>query len=184
MQDASGKKQDVRSKKQEIRRKKILPLASYKLQLDAYFMKEALKEAKKAALKGEVPIGAVIVKENKIIARGHNLRETTADPLAHAEIIAIKKASRKLRSWRILNSTIYVTLEPCIMCMGALIQARVPRLVFGCHDPKGGAAGTLYDLSNDRRLNHRIKLTAGVMAANCEKMLKDFFKGLRKKISP
>ena len=163
---------------------RLLPLASYKLQLDAYFMKEALKEAKKAALKGEVPIGAVIVKENKIIARGHNLRETTADPLAHAEIIAIKKASIKLRSWRILNATIYVTLEPCIMCMGALIQARVPRLVFGCHDPKGGAAGTLYDLSNDRRLNHRIKLAAGVMAADCEKMLKDFFKGLRKKISP
>src|SRR3989344_808833 len=180
MQDASGKKQEIRRKKILPLISRLLPLASYKLQLDAYFMKEALKEAKKAALKGEVPIGAVIVKENKIIARGHNLRETTADPLAHAEIIAIKKASIKLRSWRILNSTIYVTLEPCIMCMGALIQARVPRLVFGSYDPKAGACGSVYDVSNDKRLNHRIKVTNDVMAGECERILKDFFKDLRR----
>src|SRR3989337_4128117 len=112
-------------------------------------MKQALHEAKKAARKGEVPIGAVIVLDNKIIARSHNLKETTADPTAHAEIIAIKKASRKLKEWRLLNSTIYVTLEPCLMCMGALIQARVERLVFGCYDPKAGAAGSLYDRSEE-----------------------------------
>ena len=142
-------------------------------------MKQALHEAKKAARKGEVPIGAVIVLDNKIIARSHNLKETTADPTAHAEIIAIQKASKKLKKWRLLNSTIYVTLEPCLMCMGALIQARAPRLVFGSYDPKAGACGSVYDVSNDRRLNHRIKLTTGIMAAECEKILKDFFRDLR-----
>ena len=146
---------------------------------DEWFMREALKEAEKAAQKGEVPIGAVIVSDNKIIARGHNLKESTADATAHAEIIAIKKASKKLGGWRLTNSTIYVTLEPCLMCMGALIQARIERLVFGCYDPKAGAAGSLYNISNDRRLNHRIKLTTGIMAGECSKILKGFFKGLR-----
>ena len=143
-------------------------------------MKQALKEAEKAALKGEVPIGAVIVSDNKIIARGHNLKETTADPTAHAEIIAIKKASMKLGKWRILNSTMYVTLEPCLMCMGALIQARVQKLVLGSYDPKAGACGSVYDVSNDKRLNHRIKVTSGIMAEECGTILKDFFKGLRR----
>ncbi len=142
-------------------------------------MKEALKEAEKAAQKGEVPIGAVIVCDGKIIARGHNLKEAAADATAHAEISFIKKASKKLRRWRLTNSTIYVTLEPCLMCMGALIQARVPRLVFGCYDPKGGACGSLYNVSSDKRLNHRIKWTTDVMAVECERILKDFFKGLR-----
>jgi tRNA(adenine34) deaminase len=144
------------------------------------FMQEALKEAEKALKKGEVPIGAVIVSGNKIIARGHNLKESLADPAAHAEIVALKKASKKLKRWRLSDSTIYVTLEPCIMCMGALIQARIERLVFGCYDPKAGAAGSLYDISNDWRLNHRIKLTTGVMAEKCSKILKDFFKDLRR----
>ena len=143
-------------------------------------MKQALNEADKAARKGEVPIGAVIVLDNKIIARSHNLKETTADPTAHAEIIAIKKASKKLKKWRLLNSTIYVTLEPCIMCMGALIQARVPRLVFGSYDPKAGACGSVYDVSNDKRLNHRIKTINGIMAVECERILKEFFKSLRR----
>lgn len=142
-------------------------------------MQEALKEAQKAADKKEVPIGAVIVIGNKIIARGYNLKETSANPTAHAEIIAIKKASKKLGKWRLLNSTIYVTLEPCLMCMGALIQARVTRLVFGCYDPKAGACGSVYDVSNDKRLNHRIEVTPGVMAAQCERILKEFFKSLR-----
>ncbi|MBI3397737.1 MAG: tRNA adenosine(34) deaminase TadA [Deltaproteobacteria bacterium] len=142
-------------------------------------MNEALQEAQKALKKGEVPIGAVIVLDNKIIARGHNLKETFADPTAHAEIIAIKKASKKLGRWRLTNSTIYITLEPCIMCMGALIQARVERLVFGCFDPKAGAAGSLYDISNDKRLNHRIKLTTGILADECSKILKEFFKEMR-----
>lgn len=146
---------------------------------DARFMREALKEAGKALKKGEVPIGAVIVSDDKIIARGHNLKETTADPTAHAEVMAIKKASKKLVAWRLLNSTIYVTLEPCLMCMGALIQARVERLVFGSYDPKAGACGSVYDVSNDKRLNHRIEVTTDVMAEECEKILKDFFKDLR-----
>lgn len=144
-------------------------------------MEEALREAEKAANKGEVPIGAVIVSDDKIIARGHNLKEISADPTAHAEIIAIKKASRKLGEWRLLNSTIYVTLEPCLMCMGALIQARVPRLVFGSYDPKAGACGSVYDVSNDKRLNHRIKVITGIMPVECERILKDFFKDLRKR---
>ena len=153
-------------------------------------MKEALKEAEKAAQKGEVPIGAVIVCDGKIIARGHNLKEAAADATAHAEIIVIKKASKKLGRWRLtdlvapragawIETTIYVTLEPCLMCMGALIQARVPRLVFGCYDPKGGACGSLYNVSNDKRLNHRIEVITGIMPAECERMLKDFFKDLR-----
>ena len=158
-------------------------LAARNLQLETFFMQEALKEAEKAYKKKEVPIGAVIVSDNKIIARGHNLKETSADPTAHAEIIAIKKAAKKLERWRLSNSTIYVTLEPCTMCMGALIQARVERLVFGCFDPKAGAAGSLYDISNDKRLNHRIKLSTDVMAEECGKILKDFFKGLRKRNS-
>ncbi|MEK6598896.1 MAG: tRNA adenosine(34) deaminase TadA [Deltaproteobacteria bacterium] len=148
---------------------------------DEWFMREALKEAEKAAQKGEVPIGAVIVSDNKIIARGHNLKESTADATAHAEIIAIKKASKKLGRWRLTDSTIYVTLEPCLMCMGALIQARIERLVFGCYDPKAGACGSLYNLSHDKRLNHRIKVTTGVMAGECGDGLKDFFKSLRSK---
>ncbi|MBI5328918.1 MAG: tRNA adenosine(34) deaminase TadA [Deltaproteobacteria bacterium] len=170
-----------------MRRKKILPLssrllplASCNLRLDAYFMIEALKEAQKAVKKGEVPIGAVIVCDDKIIARGHNLKESAADPTSHAEIIAIRKASKKLGKWRLLNATIYVTLEPCLMCMGALIQARVSRLVFGSYDPKAGACGSVYDVSNDKRLNHRIAVTTGVMAGECEKILKDFFRDLRR----
>lgn len=143
------------------------------------FMREALKEAEKALKKGEVPIGAVIALNDKIIARGHNLKETSASPIAHAEIMAIKKASAKLEAWRVLDSTIYVTLEPCIMCMGALIQARVKRLVFGSFDPKAGACGSLYDVSNDKRLNHRIEVTSGIMAEECSSILKGFFKGLR-----
>ncbi|MBI3753952.1 MAG: nucleoside deaminase [Deltaproteobacteria bacterium] len=174
MQDArykeSCKIQDARFK---------LILATCNLQPETLFMQEALKEAQKAADKKEVPIGAVIVIGNKIIARGYNLKETSANPTAHAEIIAIKKASKKLGKWRLLNSTIYVTLEPCLMCMGALIQARVTRLVFGCYDPKAGACGSVYDVSNDKRLNHRIEVTPGVMAAQCERILKEFFKSLR-----
>ena len=110
-------------------------------------MTRAITEARKAEAKDEVPIGCVIVLDGRIIARGHNLRETSQDPAAHAELIAIRKAARKLGSWRLLNCTLYVTLEPCTMCMGAIILARIPTVVFGCYDPKGGAAGSLYDLS-------------------------------------
>jgi len=141
----------------------------------------ALREAQKAADRGEVPIGAVVVGDGAVLGRGHNLREASQDPAAHAEMIAIRKAARKEKSWRLTGATLYVTLEPCIMCMGAILLARVERVVFGCLDPKGGAAGSLYDLSDDRRLNHRVAVTAGVREAECAGILSDFFAALRRK---
>lgn len=146
-----------------------------------YWMRRAIAEADKAREKNEVPIGCVIVRENRIIARGHNLRESSRDPSAHAEMIAIRKAARKLSSWRLLDTTLYVTLEPCTMCMGAVILARIPRVVFGCLDPKGGAAGSLFDLSNDPRLNHRVELLSGVLEADCSSLLSGFFAALRRR---
>ncbi|MDO8445637.1 MAG: tRNA adenosine(34) deaminase TadA [Deltaproteobacteria bacterium] len=150
------------------------------MELDIKFMKLALSEAEKAGGKGEVPIGAVIVTDGRVIARGHNLRESKNDPTAHAEMIAVRKAAKKLNSWRLINSTLYVTVEPCVMCIGAIVLARIPRLVFGCLDPKGGAVGSLYDISNDKRLNHRVEVRSGVMAEEAQVLLKDFFKKLRK----
>jgi tRNA(adenine34) deaminase len=146
-----------------------------------YWMALAIAEAAKARAKDEVPIGCVIVRGEKIIARGHNLRESAQDPAAHAELIAIRKAARKLDSWRLLDTTLYVTLEPCIMCMGAIILARIPTVVFGCHDPKGGAAGTLYDLSDDPRLNHRVELVPRVLEGECSSLLSSFFADLRRR---
>lgn len=144
-------------------------------------MREALREAEKAAKKKEAPIGAVAVTDGRILARAHNLRESKNDPLGHAELILLSKLSRKLKSWRLLGVTVYVTLEPCLMCMGALIQARVKRLVFGAMDPKAGACGSLYNLSQDRRLNHRIEVVSGILADECSRVLADFFRKLRKK---
>lgn len=144
-----------------------------------YWMTRAITEARKAEAKDEVPIGCVIVSAGRIIARGHNLRETSQDPAAHAEMIAIRKAARKLGSWRLLSCTLYVTLEPCTMCMGAIILSRIPTVVFGCLDPKGGAAGSLYDLSNDPRLNHSVELVPNVLQGECSGMLTDFFAALR-----
>ena len=151
------------------------------MEQDHRLMKIALTEAKKAEEKGEVPIGAVIVVDGRVVGKGHNLRESKNDPTAHAEMIAIRKAAAKLDSWRLLNSTLYVTVEPCIMCIGAVVLARIPRLVFGCLDPKGGAVGSLYDISCDKRLNHRVEVVSGVMAAEAQALLKDFFKRLRGK---
>lgn len=142
-------------------------------------MKLAILEAGKAQGKSEVPIGCVIVKGDKIIARGHNLRETSQDPTAHAELIAIRKAARKLGSWRLLDTTLYVTLEPCSMCMGAIILARIPKVVFGCYDPKGGAAGSIYDFSNNPRLNHTVQLVPNIMGEECSSLLSGFFADLR-----
>jgi tRNA(adenine34) deaminase len=142
-------------------------------------MRGAIAEAAKAESKAEVPIGAVIVREGRIIARGHNLRETSQDPTGHAELIAIRKAARKLGSWRLLDTVLYVTLEPCTMCMGAIILARIPTVVFGCFDPKGGAAGSLFDLSNDSRLNHRVDLIPRVLESECSALLTVFFAELR-----
>ena len=147
---------------------------------DFYWMGIALREAKKAADRDEVPIGAVVVRDDAVLGRGFNIREARRDPVAHAEIIAIRRAARKEVSWRLSGATIYITLEPCIMCMGAILLARIDRVVFGCHDPKGGAAGSLYDLSDDRRLNHRVELTSGIREAECATILGDFFAGLRK----
>lgn len=148
---------------------------------DARFLRAALREAEKAYKKREAPIGAVAVKDGNILARAHNLRESKSDPLGHAELILLSKLSRQTKSWRMLGVTFYVTLEPCLMCMGALLQARVPRLVFGTMDPKAGACGSLYDLSQDRRLNHRIDVISGVMAKECGAILSRFFKEMRRK---
>ena len=143
-------------------------------------MAKAIAEAMKAKTKAEVPIGCVIVREGRIIARGHNLRESSCDPSAHAEMIAIRKAAMKLGNWRLVDTVMYVTLEPCIMCMGAILLSRIPLVVFGCHDAKAGAAGSLYDLSNDMRLNHRFELISGIMGAECSQILTDFFANLRR----
>jgi tRNA(adenine34) deaminase len=148
---------------------------------DIKFMAEALKEARKAEKKDEVPVGAVIVHKGAIISRGHNVKESGADPTAHAEINALRKAAIRLGGWRLTGANLYVTLEPCIMCMGAMIQARIERLVFACFDPKAGACGSIYDISIDKRLNHRIKVASGVMEAEACELLKGFFSKLRDK---
>ena len=146
---------------------------------DSYWMRRALRQARRAEMLGEVPIGAVVVRNGSVIGAGFNLREAAHDPTAHAELIAIRKAAKKSRTWRLSGCTVYVTLEPCLMCMGAMVLARVDRLVFGCRDPKGGAAGTLYDISIDRRLNHRFPVAAGVMGEECSRILSNFFASLR-----
>lgn len=148
---------------------------------DHYWMKRALALAKKAETIGEVPIGAILVKDGRIIGRGFNRRESQNDPTAHAETIAIRQAARKLDAWRLTDTTLYVTLEPCPMCMGAIILARIKRVVFGCFDPKGGAAGSLYNLADDSRFNHRVKLSTGIMEKECSEVLSAFFRTLRQK---
>ncbi len=166
---------------------------------DLALMEVALNEAKKAQNKGEVPIGAIITRPFEdcspkdqeikspsnepfqIVGRGHNLRESGGDPTLHAEIIAIREAAEAFGSWRLINTTIYVTLEPCLMCMGALLQARIGRLVYGARDPKAGACGSLYDLSNDKRLNHTIEVSAGILAEESSKLLRSFFSNLRER---
>lgn len=148
---------------------------------DQFFMHAALAEATIAEGLAEVPIGAVVVHDGKIIGRGHNLRETSNDPTTHAEIIAIRQAAENLNSWRLLDCTLYVTLEPCVMCMGAMILARIPRLVFACRDPKSGAAGSLYNLATDERLNHQIEVHEGVLQQQCSTQLSHFFQQLRER---
>lgn len=146
---------------------------------DNYWMGKALAQAGNAGARGEVPIGAVLVKDGVVIGRGYNLREGKQDPCAHAELLAIRQAARRLKAWRLTGTTLYVTLEPCPMCMGAIILARVERLVFGCFDPKAGAAGSLYDLTTDRRFNHQVEVTSGVRGEECSAILSDFFRELR-----
>jgi tRNA(adenine34) deaminase len=147
---------------------------------DEAFMRLAYEEAIRARQKGEVPVGAVLVGNNKdIISRAHNLCETSFDPTAHAEIIAIREAAKKYQRIRINRSTIYVTLEPCSMCIGAIVLARIKRLVFGTDDPKSGAVVSNYKIGSDGRLNHTVEVSAGVLEEECAGLLKDFFQGLR-----
>ncbi len=143
------------------------------------FMNEALSLADYAASVGEVPVGSVVVQDGQIIARGYNRREMDQDPTAHAELLAMREAARVLGSWRLEGCTVYVTLEPCSMCAGAMVLARIERCVYGCTDPKGGFLGTLEDLSHDPRLNHSFEVVAGVEAERCSAALSNFFKALR-----
>ena len=143
-------------------------------------MAEALAEARRAAAEGEVPIGAVLVIEGRIAGRGRNARERLRDPTAHAEILALQEDARTLGRWRLTGSTMYATLEPCPMCAGALVNARVDRLVYGVADPKAGAVDTLFDILRDARLNHRVAVTSGVLAEECGAMLREFFRERRK----
>ena len=148
--------------------------------MQEYFMKQALKEAEKAYKKLEVPIGAVIVKDGTIIARGYNQKETKKDTTKHAEIIAIQKASKKLGSWRLIDCEMYVTLEPCSMCAGAIINSRIKKIYIGTMDQKTGAVGSVLNLLEDYKFNHKVEIESGIMQKECEKILKDFFKELRK----
>ena len=146
---------------------------------DEKFMALALEEATRAAELGEVPIGAVVVHDGEVIARAGNRRETDADPAAHAEFSALMRASRVLGRWRLTGCTVYVTLEPCLMCAGLMVNSRIDRCVFGAPDPKGGAVGTLYDVSHDARLNHEFEVEGGVLEAECAEVLRAFFKRRR-----
>jgi len=142
---------------------------------DEYFMRLALREAELAQAHDDVPIGAVVVHDGEVIATGHNERELRQDPTAHAELLALREASRVLGSWRVLESVLYVTLEPCAMCAGAIVLARVPRVVYGTTDPKAGAAGSVLDVLAEPRLNHRPVVAGGLLAADCAALLIDFF---------
>jgi len=142
---------------------------------DEQFMRVAIESAKIAEENGDVPIGAVIIHENQVIAKAYNQREQLQDPTAHAEIIALTQAAAAMASWHLYGCTMYVTLEPCPMCAGALVLARLDRLVYGCDDPKTGACGSLYNIVADGRLNHRLEVTAGVLADECSELLQEFF---------
>lgn len=133
----------------------------------------------KASVQGEVPIGAVLVRDDQVLAHAHNFRESWQDPTAHAEIVAIREAATQSGSWRLTGTTLYVTLEPCAMCIGAIILARIPRLVFGATDPKAGACGSVFDLPKEQRLNHRVEVVSGILERESQELLQTFFKNLR-----
>lgn len=143
------------------------------------FMREALAEARRAFALGEVPIGAVVVRDGEIIGRGYNRRETGKDPTAHAEILALREAAARLGGWRLPRTIVYVTIEPCPMCAGALVQARIEHLVYGAPDPKGGGIDSLYNIGQDPRLNHRFTVTRGVLAEECAALMQEFFRQRR-----
>lgn len=155
-------------------------IISVKMTDNEKYMKEAIKQAKKAWILNEVPIGCVIVHEGKIVGRGYNRRNTDKSTLAHAEIIAIKKASKRLGDWRLEGCTLYVTLEPCQMCAGAIVQARIDRVVIGSMNPKAGCCGSILNLLEEERFNHQVDITRGVLEEECSAMLTDFFRELRR----
>ena len=146
---------------------------------DVRWMGEALREAEAAVAHDDVPIGAVVVHDGKIIGRGRNERELREDPTAHAEVLALREAAAALGSWRVLDSTLYVTLEPCAMCAGAIVLSRIPRVVYGCPDPKAGAAGSVLDVLAEPRLNHRPEVVGGVLSEACAELLRSFFRARR-----
>lgn len=153
--------------------------AEFSIKSQKKYMRAALLQAKKALLLGEVPIGCVIVYEDKIIARGYNRRNTDKNTLSHAELAAIRKASKKIGDWRLEDCTLYVTLEPCQMCSGAIVQARIPQVVIGCMNPKAGCAGSILNLLEMPAFNHQVQVTRGVLEEECSAVLKQFFKDLR-----
>ena len=146
---------------------------------DELFMKEALKEAKKAYLEDEVPVGCVIVKDNKIIARGHNKKEKNNNAILHAEIVTLNKAQKKLNDWHLNDCTLYVTLEPCLMCTGAIIQTRINRVVYGCNDPKGGAVDSILNIKEIKGINHYFESISKILEKDCSMILKNYFKSKR-----
>ena len=148
---------------------------------DEDFMRQALAEAEKAAVRGEIPVGAVLVIGNEVIVAAHNMRETWQDPTAHAESIVLREASARLGRWRLPDATVFVTMEPCLMCAGALVRARIGRLVYGCRDPRAGALGSVYDVVRDGRLNHTYRITPGILETECRDVLNVFFEKLRRK---
>jgi tRNA(adenine34) deaminase len=154
-------------------------MSSYFFPRDEYFMRLTLREAERAAEHDDVPIGAVIVRGGEVIGIGHNERELRGDPTAHAEVLALREAARAVGSWRVLESVMYVTLEPCAMCAGAIVLARLPRVVFGAYDPKAGAAGSVLDVTGEPRLNHRPSVQGGLLAEECGDLLRSFFAGRR-----
>lgn len=174
----------LRAKEEKLRREEEARQQALiiKQKTDEKFMKQALLQAKKAKELGEVPIGCVIVQDGKVIGRGYNRRNTDKSTLSHAEITAIRKASKKLNDWRLEDCTLYVTLEPCQMCAGAIVQARVKEVVIGAMNPKAGCAGSILNLFTMKQFNHQVQTTYGVCEAECSRILKQFFAGLRKRL--
>jgi tRNA(adenine34) deaminase len=150
---------------------------------DVEFMQMALDQARLAPALGEVPIAAVIVMDGQLLSQVHNFREVWQDPTAHAEVVAIREAATRLKTWRLTGTTMYVTIEPCSMCAGAIIQARVSRLVFGARDPKAGACGSVFNLPSERRLNHRVEVCGGVLELQSQELMQTFFRRLRQDVS-
>jgi tRNA(adenine34) deaminase len=149
---------------------------------DKKFMAVALEEARLAAEAGEVPVGAVLVMNGEVIARTHNLREGLSDPTAHAEMLVLREASQRLRRWRLTDATLYITMEPCAMCAGAAVLARISRIVYGCRDPKAGACGSVFDIAREPQLNHQIEVIGGMLEEACQEIIRRFFEKRREKI--